>query len=398
MQKLIAFSKIAEGLIAKPLPEALRIASAKGAQIAECPRCCIMLPVKKNGLVLHAGYPEGGHSVGQEVAGKHAEFLWGIMRERQRMMHINDPARDPRTPHLKEHAIRYGISSIIFAPLLSKEEPLGIMVFDFTSAIERPVETMTTAKIISELVARAIEKAHEKAEEEKRALQRERLSLMGRRYAQVAHVLRNALAIIGGFANRLKEDPSLSSAGKKYASLIAEEIKGLERVMTNVLNYTKFSPESLVLGDYGINGFLRHFLEKARPSHHGIHLHFYPLTHDVTVCLDKEMMETCLYDIVRNAKEADAKNVWVRTKIKPRRKRLLISIANDGKAIDKEDITEIFDPFFTTKTNGTGLGLATVEQIIQGHGGTILAESKTKKRYKKHASADRTIFKIYLPL
>lgn len=398
MRELVIFSELAGGLITKSLPEALCIATAKSAQLAGCPRCCIMLAVKKNGLMLQAGYPEGGHGIGQEVTGKHAEFLWSVMQERQRTIHINDLANDPRVPHLREHAACYNISSIVFVPLLSKEGPLGIMVFDFTSLIEKPAEILKTTKAIGELVAHAIEKAREKAEEEKRALQRERLSLMGRRYAQVAHVVRNALTIIGGFSNRLKEDHSLSTAGKKHAALISEETRGLERVMTNVLNYTRFSPENLVLGDYGINGFLRHFLEKARPSHHDIHLHFFPLTHDITVCFDKEMMETCLYDIVRNAKEAGAKNVWVRMKIKPRRKRVLISITNDGKAIDKEDLTEIFDPFFTTKTNGTGLGLATTEAIVQGHGGAITAESKTKTRHKRHAGADRTIFKIYLPL
>jgi signal transduction histidine kinase len=56
-----------------------------------------------------------------------------------------------------------------------------------------------------------------------------------------------------------------------------------------------------------------------------------------------------------------------------------IMIEDTGAGIAPEDLPRIFDPFFTTKPTGTGMGLAIARKIVQGHDGTISAESKPGK-------------------
>ena len=65
-----------------------------------------------------------------------------------------------------------------------------------------------------------------------------------------------------------------------------------------------------------------------------------------------------------------------------------IIFKDNGKGIPQEIINKIFDPFFTTKETGSGLGLATVYNIIKKHDGFI----KVNSVYGKG-----TIFFIYLP-
>lgn len=57
---------------------------------------------------------------------------------------------------------------------------------------------------------------------------------------------------------------------------------------------------------------------------------------------------------------------------------IYISIRDNGCGMEKETLRQIFDPFFTTKKGGegTGLGLALVEQIVTSHKGYVFAESK----------------------
>ncbi|MEE3330582.1 MAG: ATP-binding protein, partial [Myxococcota bacterium] len=66
-----------------------------------------------------------------------------------------------------------------------------------------------------------------------------------------------------------------------------------------------------------------------------------------------------------------------------------IVVADEGEGIDPEAAERLFEPFFTTKSSGTGLGLATVHRILEGHGGCIDVESKRD---------EGTRFRIWLPL
>ncbi|HMX27908.1 MAG TPA: PAS domain S-box protein [Blastocatellia bacterium] len=69
---------------------------------------------------------------------------------------------------------------------------------------------------------------------------------------------------------------------------------------------------------------------------------------------------------------------------------VVITVADTGVGIPPESLDRIFDPFFTTKESGhgTGLGLATVQGIVAGHGGFITVESKPGTGAK---------FYVYLP-
>jgi PAS domain S-box-containing protein len=70
---------------------------------------------------------------------------------------------------------------------------------------------------------------------------------------------------------------------------------------------------------------------------------------------------------------------------------LRLTVRDTGTGMKPEVMERIFDPFFTTKGagRGTGMGLSITYGIVQGHGGTITAESHPGKG---------STFKVYLPL
>jgi signal transduction histidine kinase len=71
-------------------------------------------------------------------------------------------------------------------------------------------------------------------------------------------------------------------------------------------------------------------------------------------------------------------------------KTILVEIADTGLGISPESADRVFEPFFTTKPFGTGLGLGldTVQRVIQKHFGAVAFDSNPQK----------TSFYIRLPL
>jgi len=68
---------------------------------------------------------------------------------------------------------------------------------------------------------------------------------------------------------------------------------------------------------------------------------------------------------------------------------VLIQFKDHGVGIPLENKAKVFDAFFTTRDHGTGLGLAVVRRIIEGHGGVIFESGRP---------GEGVDFKIYLPV
>ena len=68
---------------------------------------------------------------------------------------------------------------------------------------------------------------------------------------------------------------------------------------------------------------------------------------------------------------------------------ITIAVADNGPGIAESIRERLFHPFVSYgKENGTGLGLAVVQKIVQDHGGRITVERTTQ---------GRTIFRVVLP-
>jgi signal transduction histidine kinase len=91
--------------------------------------------------------------------------------------------------------------------------------------------------------------------------------------------------------------------------------------------------------------------------------------------LDGRLVRQAILNIAVNAVQAMPRGGRLTVRARRDGAALLVEIEDTGAGIPDEVRERIFEPFFTTKASGTGLGLAVVRRIVEGHGGEVRVHS-----------------------
>jgi len=232
-------------------------------------------------------------------------------------------------------------------------------------------------------------------EREQRLIRSERLATVGRMAAQIAHEVRNPLSSIGLNAELLGDE--VNDKGDEPRRLIASIISEVDRLTEITETYLRFARlprpkldrEDLGVVVASVADFARGELAQARIA----------LVVDVApdlpeVAADEAQLRQALINLVRNAREAMTEPPRAQPAPAPTQPlsegpvgrltiavrgeggRVIVTVGDSGPGIRAEDLAKIFDPFFSTKRQGTGLGLALVQQIVVDHGGQIDVDSR----------------------
>ncbi|HNY31779.1 MAG TPA: ATP-binding protein [Fibrobacteria bacterium] len=217
------------------------------------------------------------------------------------------------------------------------------------------------------------------------------LAALGQMAATVAHEIRNPLGGIGGFARLLQRDLSLDDPRRGLSDRIIEGVGQLNKIVTNLLAYTK--PMGTQLVEVEIEPWLDDLAEwiRAEASDHDVREVTVEIEIEPRVRIarfDPEKLRQVVLNLALNALQALPGHGTIRLSARRAPGILILGVQDDGIGIPPETITEIFNPFFTTKENGTGLGLAIVRKIVELHGGNLFVESQP---------GSGTRFDIHLP-
>jgi two-component system sporulation sensor kinase A len=95
---------------------------------------------------------------------------------------------------------------------------------------------------------------------------------------------------------------------------------------------------------------------------------------------DGEHLEQVITNLVFNARDAIGGSGTIHVGVSltegDEAEFVRISVSDDGSGIPPGMLDQIFEPLFTTKRNGTGLGLAIARRLMEGQGGTLMAENQ----------------------
>ena len=222
----------------------------------------------------------------------------------------------------------------------------------------------------------------------------EQMKIVGEWATGLAHEIKNPLAGIKASVEVLLNDLNISADDRSIVLRSMSEIKRIEKLLKNLLNFAKppkiklMAVDMNTLLDQVIDISLKHpFLSSDSSIEINISKDFdknIPL-----VQADSMQLHQVFLNLLFNAIEAmpDGGELNLKSRYDQNEEAVKIEISDTGDGIEPKMIDDIFKPFFSTKSKGTGFGLAISRRILEEHGGTISVSSN---------SGDRTTFCVSL--
>ena len=221
-------------------------------------------------------------------------------------------------------------------------------------------------------------------------LRAERLATIGRMASTVSHDLRHSLTTILAYAEFLSEGRLTESRRLEFYGEIRQAVNQMTDQLRALLEFSKAK-----MVHRPVHANIAPVIEravrtvKARPAFREIQV-VTSFEGGSEGWFDTSSLERAFYNLLLNACEAappESGRVEVTTHQTP--VGLEIRVADNGNGIPTEIRDKLFQPFVTSgKDNGMGLGLATVQKIVQEHHGQVNVE---------RTGAEGTILRILLP-
>lgn len=191
-----------------------------------------------------------------------------------------------------------------------------------------------------------------------------RLAEIGQMTAALAHEIRNPLTGIKSAAQMIQENPETSF---EFLNVIIEETMRLNNLCDEFLNFARSQElvEQIVCLRDIVNRVI--LMYKAEFDDASISLTVDDSSQDPVVFVDRAKIEQVLHNLVRNARQACKSGGAVSIKVLDDG----FSVIDNGIGLTSTQIEKLFTPFFTTKSNGHGLGLCNVKNILDAHKATI---------------------------
>jgi len=235
---------------------------------------------------------------------------------------------------------------------------------------------------------------------ERLLLRGERLAAAGQLAAQITHEIRNPLSSVALYAELLEDElPGGASEGRELLSKITTEVERLTSVTEDYLAFARRPQPQRRRVD--LVAELQNLLEFMQPAFCAVDLQVstdFP-EDPVEILVDPNQLRQAFMNLLRNASEAlvgedpgeatPDPRLALSVRCKGDRVTVVVQDNGPGIGLPENELDTIFEAFVTHKARGTGLGLPTVQQILQDHDGHVQV-AKT--------GDTGTTFEVMLPL
>jgi signal transduction histidine kinase len=221
-------------------------------------------------------------------------------------------------------------------------------------------------------------------------LESEQLATIGRMASSISHDLRHSLAAIVANSEFLVDSGLTAAQREELYQEVRTGVNLMTDLIDSLLEFAR-TRESLTPAYGNVADVIQRAVQAVRlhPRHHSRSIDVL-CSGSASGWFDARKLERALYNLLLNACEAaPVGGGQIEVTAGEMGGAITISVADNGPGIADSIRDRLFHPFVSHgKENGTGLGLAVVQKIVQDHGGEISLERTTQ---------GRTIFRMVLP-
>jgi len=203
-------------------------------------------------------------------------------------------------------------------------------------------------------------------------------------FTNISHEIRTPLTLILGPLDDLKANSSLPASLRDPLKLMNRNGKRILRLVNQLMDFRKIQNQkmNLHIQKVEINEFVNDICQNFEQLAVQKNIHFvYPnLESNCELWIDKEKLDSVLFNILANAFKFTKNGKTILVSILQLEDEISISIKDEGKGISKDKLPLIFKRFnsFTVDEidfSGTGIGLAYSYELVKLHNGSIEVES-----------------------
>ena len=205
----------------------------------------------------------------------------------------------------------------------------------------------------------------------------EKMALVGKLAAEVAHSIRNPMTSINMRLFSLKRSQALSPEQYEDLDVVAGELNRLENIVQNFLNFSR--PPRLEMQGVQVSEIIDMTLQllQQRLEKENIEIVRHSGRNLPPVSADSELLKEVFVNLIVNACEAmdsDGGRIAISEEeavAEDVGRAVVVRISDNGPGITTDVIEQVFEPFFTTKSDGTGLGLSIALRVLREHNGHL---------------------------
>ncbi len=198
---------------------------------------------------------------------------------------------------------------------------------------------------------------------------------------RLAHEIKNPLTPIQLSAERLerKLDGKLVESDQtvlsKSVKTIVDQVAAMKRLVNEFRDYARLP--SAELNPLDLNGLIQDVMVLYAQEPTETATRAQVMTDlDPTLPMiegDAQQLRQVVHNLIQNAQDASEAHakVTLTTRWSPARKRVKLTVTDEGPGFAANILQRAFEPYVTTKAKGTGLGLAVVKKIADEHGARL---------------------------